>query len=90
LVTGYWIVFAVMGGFGGAGVYIHVMQATGLLMMALFLHLWFAPFRRLRRALDGGDVKTAGAQIEQIRLIVGINLGLGLLTVAIGASGRYW
>jgi hypothetical protein len=29
-------------------------------------------------------------QLAQIRRIVAINLALGLLTAAIGASGRYW
>ena len=90
LVTGYWIVFGELGGFGGAGAHIHIMQAVGLLMIALFLHLWFAPFGRLGKALAASDLKTAAAQIDQIRMIVGINLALGLLTVAIGASGRYW
>jgi uncharacterized membrane protein len=32
----------------------------------------------------------AARQLTQIRSIVAINLVLGLLTVAIGASGRYW
>jgi len=90
LVTGYWIVFGELGGFGGAGAHIHIMQAVGLLMIALFLHLWFAPFGRLGKALAASDLKTAAAQIDQIRMIVGINLVLGLVTVAIGASGRYW
>lgn len=90
LVTGYWIVFGELGGFGGAGAHIHIMQAVGLLMIALFLHLWFAPFGRLRKALAASDLKTAAVQIDQIRMIVGINLVLGLVTVAIGASGRYW
>jgi uncharacterized membrane protein len=66
------------------------MQATGLLMMALFLHLYFAPWRRLCRALDAGDDEAAAAQLDQIRKIVAINLVLGLITVAIGAGGRYW
>ena len=30
------------------------------------------------------------AQLNQIRIIVTINLILGLITVAIGSSGRYW
>ena len=66
------------------------MQATGLLMMALFLHLYFAPWRRLRRALEAGDHQAAAVQLDQIRRIVAINLVLGLITVAIGAIGRYW
>jgi uncharacterized membrane protein len=90
LVSGYGMTFFGLGGFAGAGVHVHVMQATGLLMMALFLHLYFAPWPRLRRALDAGDDQAAAAQLDQIRRIVAINLGLGLITVAIGASGRYW
>jgi uncharacterized membrane protein len=66
------------------------MQATGLVMMALFLHLYFAPWPRLRRALDAGDDQAATAQLTQIRRIIAINLALGLITIAIGASGRYW
>ena len=90
LVSGYGMIFFGLGGFAGAGVHVHVMQATGLLMMALFLHLFFAPWRRLRRALDAGDDQAAGVQLDQIRRIVAINLVLGLITIAIGASGRYW
>jgi uncharacterized membrane protein len=29
-------------------------------------------------------------QLNQIRMIVATNLVLGLVTVAVGASGRYW
>jgi uncharacterized membrane protein len=90
LVSGYGILFLGLGGFGAAGVHVHVMQATGLLMIALFLHLYFAPWPRLRRALEAGDDQLAARQLAQIRRIVAINLALGLITAAIGASGRYW
>jgi len=90
LVSGYGMIFFGLGGFAGAGLHVHIMQATGLLMMALFLHLYFAPWRRMRRALDAGDYKMATTQLTQIRWIVATNLALGLITVAIGASGRYW
>jgi uncharacterized membrane protein len=90
LVSGYGMLFLGLGGFKDAGVHVHVMQAIGLLMMALFLHLYFAPWPRLRRALDAADDQAAAAQLDQIRRIVAINLVLGLITVAIGASGRYW
>ncbi|HEX5794495.1 MAG TPA: hypothetical protein VFY19_01545, partial [Geminicoccaceae bacterium] len=59
-------------------------------MIALFLHLYYAPWRRLQRALDHGDQAGAAGQLGQIRRIVAINLALGLITSAIGASGRYW
>lgn len=90
LVSGYGMIFLGLGGFAGAGLHVHVMQGTGLLMMALFLHLYFAPWPRLRRALAAGDYQTATVQLNQIRRIVATNLALGLITNAIGASGRYW
>lgn len=90
LVSGFWIIFVEWGGFAAAGMHTHIMLLLGLVMMALFAHLFFAPFRRLKAAVTAGDTPTGAKQIGQIRLIVATNLALGLLTVAIGASGRYW
>ncbi len=90
LLSGYGMLLLGLGGFAGAGMHVHLMQASGLLMMALFLHLYFAPWRRLQRALDQGDGAAAAAQLGQIRRIVGINLVLGLVTAVVGASGRFW
>jgi uncharacterized membrane protein len=90
LLSGYGMLGLGLGGFAGAGVHVHVMHLLGLVMMALFAHLYFAPWRRLQHALDGGDHPAAAAQLARIRMIVAINLGLGLVTAAIGASGRYW
>jgi uncharacterized membrane protein len=59
-------------------------------MMMLFLHLFFAPWKRFRRAIAAGDLMGAGKNLDQIRILVAVNLVLGLLTVVVGASGRYW
>ena len=88
--TGYAMIFEGFGGFAGAGLHIHIMQGTGLLMVALFAHLVAAPYRRLRRSLDADDIPSAGKALGQIRRIVHINLWLGLITVVIGGTGRYW
>ena len=90
LASGYAMVFAVFGGFGGIGLYVQIMQGIGILMMLLFGHLYFAPWRRFRAALGGRDYPEAASQLNQIRWIVTINLILGLITVAVGSSGRYW
>ncbi len=90
LVSGYAMLFLRFGGFAGAGLHIHVMQLTGILMMLLFFHLFFAPWRRFSRSVEAGALQDAGAALSQIRRIVAINLVLGLLTVAVGASGRFW
>lgn len=90
LLTGYHMLFAGFGGFGGAGVHVHVMHLTGWLMFLLFFHLFFAPWRRFRRAVAAGETEAAGRQLGTIRVVVLVNLVLGLLTVAIGSGGRYW
>ena len=90
LVSGYGMLLFGLGGFAGAGLHVHLMQALGLVMMALFGHLYYAPWQRLQRALDGADGATAAGQLNQIRRIVLINLSLGLITAVIGASGRFW
>lgn len=90
LVTGYTLVFGVFGGFARVGLHVHLMQGLGVLMMLLFLHLYFAPWRRFRLAVTQENWADGGRQLGQIRSIVTINLVLGLAVVAIGASGRYW
>lgn len=90
LVSGYWLLFVTYGGFAGAGVHVHIMHLTGLVMFLLFFHLYFVPWKRYQRAMAAADHGLAGRWLGQIRTIIAVNLGLGLLTVAIGASGRFW
>jgi uncharacterized membrane protein len=90
LASGYGMVFLFFGGFRGVGLHVHVMQGTGIVMILLFLHLFFGPWRRFQSAIVAGDLPTAGKNIETIRILVATNLVLGLITVVVGASGRYW
>jgi uncharacterized membrane protein len=90
LLTGYGMVFGVYAGFGAVGAYVHLMQGIGIVMMLLFFHLYFAPWRRFRAAVARQDWAEGGLQLSQIRTIVTINLVLGVIVVAIGSSGRYW
>lgn len=88
-VTGYWLVFDVFGGMGRVGLHIHLMQGLGWLMILLFMHVFFAPYRRLKRAVAAGDWPAGGQQLALIRKLIGINLTLGLVLVVIVAAGRY-
>jgi uncharacterized membrane protein len=90
LISGYTMLFLRFGGFAGAAPHINVMQVTGILMMLLFFHLFFVPWRRFSHAVETGSLQDAVASLNQIRRIVAINLVLGLITVAVGASGRFW
>ena len=90
LLSGYWMVFTTFGGFAAAGLYIHLMQMIGWLMIALFVWLFHGPWLAFKRAVDVEDWPSAGATLNRIRQIIAVNLPLGLLVVGIGGSGRYW
>ena len=90
LASGYAMMFVGFGGFAGAGLHVHVMHLTGLIMIGLFCYLYYVPWSAFRSAVDREDTVVAAARLAMIRKIVLTNLVLGLLTAAIGASGRYW
>jgi uncharacterized membrane protein len=90
LASGFDMVFRGFAGFAGVGFHVHLMMGTGILMMLIFFHLFFAPWKRFRRAIGAGDLPEAGRNLEQIRILVAVNLVLGLVTVVLGATGRYW
>jgi uncharacterized membrane protein len=66
------------------------MEALGVIMFLAYGHLFFAPWKRFRRAVDASDFPAAAVQLNQIRHIVELNLVLGLIVVVVGATGRYW
>lgn len=88
-ITGYWMIFSVFGGFGSVGLYVHIMQGLGLLMIVLFLYVYFVPFQELKAAVAEKAWAKGKAHIDRIRDVVGINMILGLITIAVGAGGRY-
>ena len=90
LASGYGMIFVYLGGFAGARPSIHVMQGLGIVMVLLFLHLFFAPWRRFSAAVENKHFPEAAKYLNQIRYIVATNLVLGLVTIIVGASGRFW
>jgi uncharacterized membrane protein len=70
-----------------APLYVYVMAAAGILMMLIFAHLWFAPYRRLKRAVQAEDWPAGGRALAQIRIMVGTNLALGLLVITVATLG---
>lgn len=88
-ITGLWMIFVYLGGIANVGWPVHVMLTLGVIMILLYLHLFFAPYKHLRRAVDAGDHETGARSLNQIRMIVGINLVLGLIVIAVATGGRY-
>lgn len=89
LVTGYWMVLSFYGGFAAVGLHVHIMVWTGYVMILIFFHVFFAPFKRLKRAVAAEDWATGGKSLAQIRSLVGVNLLVGLAIIAIASGGRY-
>ena len=90
LISGFAMVIWGFGGFTKIGTYVHVMMGLGIIMMLIYAHLYFAPWQRFRRAVAAGEWPVAAKSIDQIRQLVTINLVLGLITVVVGAAGRYY
>ncbi len=90
LATGYYAVYADFGGFGQSGLHVAIMHGLGWIMIAIFLFLFFGPYRRYRAAVVVQDWPAAGRLLVVIRRTVAVNMALGLITVSVGASGRLW
>lgn len=89
LASGYWMIFNEYGGFKGIGVNIEIMQVLGIIMMLIFGHVYFAPFKRLKRFVAARDFPQAGKNLQQIRVLVAINLVIGLITIIVAATGPH-
>ena len=79
--------FSMMGQMQPVRAYVIVMAVIGVLMSAIFMHVYFAPFGRLKRAVQNEDWKAGGAALNQIRILVGINLALGLINIVVAVLG---
>ena len=75
---------------GVQGIHVHIMATLAVIMIAIFMHLNFAPVKRLHQAVIRDDWPDAGEQLNKIRQLVGINLWIGLVVLLVGSSGRYW
>jgi uncharacterized membrane protein len=59
---------------------IHAMIGLGMLMAAIFLAIFFGPYRRFRRTIDRNRM---ASNLDNIRKLIGVNLILGLITVIV-------
>ena len=88
--TGYLRMALDPAGLGGIGWHAIAMNLTGWAMIGLQAFVHFGPFRRLQAAAEAETWQVAAKQLDTIRRAILANLALGLVTIAIGASGRFW
>ena len=86
--TGWLMIFGLFG--GHAPLYVHLMNGIGTLMILIFLHVFFAPYRRLKRHVAAEDWKAGGAALASIRKLVGFNTILGVIVITIASGGRFF
>jgi uncharacterized membrane protein len=77
LVTGFWMVFGLYGGMANVGPHVHAMLGVGVLMVLLAAHVYFAPYKRLKRCIAVSNWPEAAKQLGQIRIFIAFNLALG-------------
>jgi uncharacterized membrane protein len=85
-VSGLILLYLRFAGFDTAPGYVHAMLGLYLAMLALFLRVSLLQLPQLRRAVDAQDWPTGGAVLGRIRRLVGINLLIGLLVMAIAGA----
>ena len=63
------------------------MIGLGIVMMTIFFHLRAVPFKRLGASVQAVDWPSAARHLEQIRVMVMLNLAIGLSIIAIMKLG---
>lgn len=87
LVSGLYLIMS-LGGFGAMPLNIHAMFGIGLVMMLVFCFVYFIPYGKLARAVAAQEWKQGGEALATIRKMIGFNLILGLINIAVAAMSR--
>ena len=89
LIAGSGLAMLISHGLSNAPMAWHLMTASGLVMIAFFIFVAKRLFPALDRAVDAEDWSHASFAVTQIRQVVGINLALGLFTIAVATAGNF-
>ena len=87
--TGVYLVYAMFESFAATPPFVGAMMGLGILMMVLFTYLFFLPYRKLKQAITSGDAEKMKAAMGQIRIIIAVNLSLGLIVVLVAMLGTF-
>ncbi|MCW9045170.1 MAG: CopD family protein [Alphaproteobacteria bacterium] len=90
LASAYWMVLVEFGGHAEIDLHVHLMEGTGWLMMGIFGFLYFRVWPKFRTAVAEGNMPVGVEKLAVIRKLVATNLAIGLVTLVLGVTGRYW
>lgn len=88
LFTGLGMMYAYFGGMKSPP-YVQTMFGLGLIMMFIFMHVFFAPYGRLKRAVAAKDWQAGGRNLATIRKLVGLNAVIGVIVIVVAAGGHW-
>jgi uncharacterized membrane protein len=88
LVSGLYMVY-LFGGFAHQPMFINLMFLMAIVMTLIFVYVYFKCYVQFKRFVAKQEWPNAGAMLGTIRKLVGTNLSLGLLTIAVATIGRY-
>ena len=60
----------------------HAMAGLGVLMVLVFGHIFFVPWRRMQRAVAAQQWPEGGKRVNQVALLVKVNFALGWIAIA--------
>ena len=86
LVSGFWMFFQ----FPQPPLFVHIMLGLGIIMMLIFFHVFFAPYKRLKSAVAKENWQDGGKALAQIRTLVGINTTIGIITIIVATAGKFF
>lgn len=87
-ITGVWLIYVFWHSSPGLPMYVHLMSGLAVVMILIYMHVYFAPFKRLKNAVAIQDWQEGGRRLGQMRKLIGINLTIGLINVIIASGGR--
>lgn len=88
-VTGFGLI-SLMGAQAKLGGHVHAMLFIAVIMTLIFGYIYARPFKALKAAVAAKAWPEGAVALGQLRKLVLLNLVLGVITVAIGAGGRYF
>ncbi len=88
-ITGVWLISAIWHG-APMPIYVHIMTSLAVVMILIYMHVYFAPYRRLKNAVAIQDWQEGGKRLGQMRKLIGLNLTIGLINVIVASGGRFF
>jgi uncharacterized membrane protein len=88
-ITGFALI-SLMSGQAKLGGHVHAMLFIAVIMTLIFAYIYARPFKLLKVAVADKQWADGALALGQIRKLLSTNLVLGIVTVAIGAGGRYF